>query len=93
MNRLFSTLRAPTLLGMIAFGTCAFAHDPDELPFRLPTPGTKPEARTCEELADVANYSADLSKPETKALKERCDLDGSNEPTADPAAKAQEDQK
>ena len=58
------------------FAMSANAHDPKEFDRMMTTPVAKAVPTTCMQLADTANYTADLGNPEIKALKVRCDKAG-----------------
>lgn len=55
------------------FAASAGAHDPSEFERMIAAPATKPVPTTCEQLADPTKYSTDVSNPDVKALKARCD--------------------
>lgn len=61
-----------------AFAVNANAHDFTSVP------------TTCDQLADSHNYSNDVTNPDIKALKERCDADkrDANKPKAPAKPKA-----
>lgn len=55
------------------FAISAGAHDPGEFERTISAPAAKPVPATCEQLADPARYSTDVTNPDIKALKTRCD--------------------
>lgn len=63
------TLRS-IFVSMIAVAACSSvsAHDP-----RLHEQDAKAKPTTCEQYDDRDNYSNDLSDPDIKALKEKCE--------------------
>lgn len=70
------TLRSLSLsafaVSALLLAISAHAHDPSEHePSQVPTPTAKPA--TCAQLADTQRYSNDLTDPDVKALKARCD--------------------
>ncbi|MGS1119866.1 hypothetical protein [Rhodanobacter sp. UC4436_H3] len=68
---------------LIAVATCAsvasmtaLAHDPRlHEAAQAPVTAKKAKPATCTELADVQRYSNDVSVPDIKALKARCDAE------------------
>ncbi len=70
------TLRSLFLIATLTAGLSAFAanaHDPSLHEHAAPAPTKVPT--TCAQLADTKNYSSDVTKPEIKALKTRCDAE------------------
>jgi hypothetical protein len=57
------------------FAVLASAHDPDDFERRLKLAPVKPVPATCAELADVNNFSNDLTHPDIAALQARCEAD------------------
>lgn len=72
MNVRLNVLSALAASGM-AFAMSANAHDPQEFDRMMMTPVAKAVPTTCMQLADTANYTADLGNAKIKALKVRCD--------------------
>jgi hypothetical protein len=52
----------------------ARAHDPS-LHDEMQAPKSMPKATTCKQLADTEHYSADLTDPDIRTLKARCDAE------------------
>lgn len=70
------TVRSLFLTASLSSGLMAFAahaHDPSLHEQRGPAPTKVPT--TCVQLADTEHYSNDLTKPDIKALKARCDAE------------------
>lgn len=75
--RLFSTaIAACTFLASITVQAHPGKHDGDDEK-AIPT--------TCAQLADKHNYTNDVSYPEVKELKARCDAEGKKNNTSHPA--------
>lgn len=79
-----TVLRIAFAAGMLVVATAATAHGNHD------TPKLKPE--TCEQLADRARYSNDLSDPDIKALKDKCDAETTTDSSADKDAPKKDDQ-
>ena len=57
------------------FSMSAKAHDPREFDRMMSVPEAKAVPATCAQLDDAHNYSTDVTNPDTKALKARCDAE------------------
>lgn len=80
-----TVLRIAFAASMLAVTAVAAAHgNHDSTP--------KQKSETCEQLADRARYSADLSDPDIKALKDKCDAAAKADTSADKAAPKKDDQ-
>ncbi len=66
--------------------TAAMAHDPAL--HSASDDAKKAKPTTCAQLADREHYSNDLSDPDIKALKAKCDADKKAPAQAKPAAQA-----
>ncbi|MFA6986189.1 MAG: hypothetical protein WC213_08280 [Arenimonas sp.] len=56
---------------LVLSATTAGAHDPREFDRMMDQP--KPVPTTCLELADIRNFSTDVTNPDVAALKAHCD--------------------
>jgi hypothetical protein len=61
------------VLSLFAVSTLAFAHEP-----ALHQSAAKMKPTTCEQYADPTHYSNDLSDPDIKALKDKCDAEATS---------------
>lgn len=77
-------LRIAFAASMLVTATVATAHGNHDMP------KLKPE--TCEQLGDRANYSNDLSDPDIKTLKDKCDAEAKNDTSADKDTAKKDDQ-
>lgn len=75
-----SLIRIAFAASLLVLATAATAHSNHDAP-----PKSKPE--TCEQLADRAHYSNDLSDPDIKALKDKCDAEAKKDSSTDAAKK------
>jgi hypothetical protein len=62
-------VRSLVTLATLSIATAALAHDPAMHDLQMP----KPVPTTCEQYADRETYSNDLTDPDIKALKDKCD--------------------
>jgi hypothetical protein len=69
-----SSLLASFALPVALFAATASAHDPrfHEPEYQAPPPA-KLKPTTCAQLADTQRYSNDVTVPDIKALKKKCD--------------------
>lgn len=67
----------------LSLGSLAQAHDPRMHDDYVPAPKLKPT--TCAQLADSQRYSNDVTDPDIKSLKTRCDAE-QKKTTAKPAS-------
>lgn len=58
---------------LVLAATTVSAHDPREFDRMMDQP--KPVPTTCLELADMRNFSTDVSNPDVAALKAYCDAE------------------
>ncbi len=72
-DRTALTLGLALSIGLAA--TSAAAHDPRFHEPEVQTPPAKAKPTTCAQLADTRRYSNDLTDPDIKALKTRCDAE------------------
>lgn len=70
LRSLFLTALSASALSMASL---AQAHDPKLHDDYVPPPKAKPT--TCAQLADTTRYSNDVTDPDIKALKTRCDAE------------------
>ena len=82
MNTRFLLVASLTAAALSLSGS-SHAHDPRLHFDEASTPTAKPE--TCTQLADTERYSNDVTDPDIKALKTRCEVEESTDanPTDD----------
>jgi hypothetical protein len=70
-----TSLRLGIAFSITLLATSAAAHDPRFHEPEYQAPRAKLKPMTCAQLADTQRYSNDLTDPDIKALKAKCDAE------------------